>query len=687
MTSPQAPSFKGLRTICRENIEFVRSDAVGRLDQIIKVAAEWVERLAVDRANFEEFLAKTRALVCGTCVGIGRTQLGVAKNRYDWVVVDEAARATPTELAVAIQSGARILLVGDHRQLPPLYKQEVISHVSQVLGYHDRGALTRSDFQRAFLSSYGSEVGVMLQTQYRMAPAIGNLVSECFYPTPLISGRGDAPDYFSLAPEHIAATVTWIDTSRAGKAAQDRKHKTHSYDNPFEANEIISLLRAIYGADEFMKALVADMGDDEKPIGVICMYADQKRLIQERFSQQDWASQFRRFVKIDTVDSYQGKQNRIIIISPTRNNLAYQQGHVESLERVNVSLSRAMERLVIVGATRMWHHRNRESPFGSSLRVHFAIGRYPPLQNSGRLKQKAGDEMTPTDRHLDRLPFSEITFAIPAQKFGVTCAVSTEETLPVVTEFAIRLVYIASRLTPAQLQQFFGFSDNETAAVIKTLLDERLVRWDEEQLGLTTYALEKFIASSDKIPRCFKIRDWSSEVYFDLISFSPIRRSGSGRSKAYVEIRPTDTDKESNTVHWAERALIQHFREICRLQKAEIYKISEVDPGERLNLALNCTFRVSLDGQADVSRSFSDLALEQNKELAESISDALGSGTLKSNDGFWELLRVFQTDFKTHFSERSRFDVSSTWTTFMCLGRTPGEPAQAPCSVNYGFQE
>ena len=75
--------------------------------------------------------------------------------------------------------------------------------------------------------------------------------------------------------------------------------------------------------------------------------------------------------------------------------------------------------------------------------------------------------MTPTDRHLDRLPFSEITFAIPAQKFGVTCAVSTEETLPVVTEFAIRLVYIASRLTPAQLQQFFGFSDNETAVCHK----------------------------------------------------------------------------------------------------------------------------------------------------------------------------------------------------------------------------
>jgi superfamily I DNA and/or RNA helicase len=127
---------------------------------------------------------------------------------------------------------------------------------------------------------------------------------------------------------------------------------------------VISLLREIASAD-FMKALLAETTEDEKPIGVICMYADQKHLVQKLFSEQDWASQFRRFVKIDTVDSYQGKQNRIIFLSTTRNNLRYEQGYVCSPERINVSLSRAMDRLVIVGAARMWKDHNKDTPLGS----------------------------------------------------------------------------------------------------------------------------------------------------------------------------------------------------------------------------------------------------------------------------------------------------------------------------------
>ena len=109
--------------------------------------------------------------------------------------------------------------------------------------------------------------------------------------------------------------------------------------------------------------------------------------------------------------------------------------------------------------------------------------------------------MTPTDRHLDRLPFSEITFAIPAQKFGVTCAVSTEETLPVVTEFAIRLVYIASRLTPAQLQQFFGFS--EAACLYR----RRRIAPPEEVAPLAAHRL-----NVDVLPR---LRSQKSRCRFD----------------------------------------------------------------------------------------------------------------------------------------------------------------------------
>ena len=102
--------------------------------------------------------------------------------------------------------------------------------------------------------------------------------------------------------------------------------------------------------------------------------------------------------------------------------------------------------------------------------------------------------MTATEvpRRLDHLPVAELTFAIPAQKFAVTCAISTQETLPVVTEFSIRMIHACGTMSPEQLQAFFGFTEKQTAAVITTLHDERLVRWDDDQFGLTPQALALF---------------------------------------------------------------------------------------------------------------------------------------------------------------------------------------------------
>ena len=341
-------------------------DAVARLDQVIAMSQEWVDRLGTLRGNFEEFLAKTRSLVCGTCVGLGRSQFGVANNRYDWVIVDEAARATPGELAVAIQSGRRVLLVGDHRQLPPLYTEPVVRKIAADLRWPDRSVLTRSDFERAFESEYGRQVGATLRTQYRMAPPIGALVSACFYPVPLEPGRDAPAPWFDELPERMRSIVTWIDTSDAGRESYDRP-KNPGFDNPYEAREILDLLRSICTSGTFIQSLMADSAEDDKPIGVICMYAEQERLLQRMLSEQDWATGYRRLIKIDTVDSYQGKENRIIIVSTTRNNGRYEQGFLSSRERVNVAISRAMDRLVIVGAARMWRERHQASALGRVL--------------------------------------------------------------------------------------------------------------------------------------------------------------------------------------------------------------------------------------------------------------------------------------------------------------------------------
>src|SRR5258708_6476837 len=99
-----------------------------------------------------------------------------------------------------------------------------------------------------------------------------------------------------------------------------------------------------------------------------------------------------------------------------------------------------------------------------------------------------------TKAKSESLPIAEVTFALPAQKFTITCAVTTQETLPVVTECVIRLLHVCRSMKPAQIQSFFGFSEAEVSAVIRTLVDERLVEWaEDEELELTSYALERFL--------------------------------------------------------------------------------------------------------------------------------------------------------------------------------------------------
>lgn len=84
------------------------------------------------------------------------------------------------------------------------------------------------------------------------------------------------------------------------------------------------------------------------------MYSAQKVQIEEAFSRRPWDSKFRNLVRIDTVDSYQGKENTIVIVSLVRCNDGRDQGHVRIPNRCNVALSRAKERLFIVGARSMW---------------------------------------------------------------------------------------------------------------------------------------------------------------------------------------------------------------------------------------------------------------------------------------------------------------------------------------------
>jgi serine/threonine protein kinase len=354
-----------IRNGLAEKYEVRSADAISRLLRVIKLSEEWIAALGSSDANFAEFLAKSRTVVAGTLVGIGYRGAGVVQNIFDWVIIDEAGRAAPSELAVAMQAGHRILLVGDHLQLPPTFSDQVRQAVRERYCVEDDSSLLKSDFERLFNSTYGQQVGTTLLSQYRMAPDIGELVSEWFYGGKLETGRGAPPEYYDLLPVHLSKQVTWVDTSTLGRRGYEQQNEARDNTwNTAEAQVVMDMLRQIIESEEFMAFMAEDLKPQEPPIGIICMYSKQRSLIDKLKSEAPWLGSLRRLVKVDTVDSYQGKENRIVILSTVRNNPEGRIGFLRSPNRVNVALSRAMERLFVVGSSKLWQGKNADSPLG-----------------------------------------------------------------------------------------------------------------------------------------------------------------------------------------------------------------------------------------------------------------------------------------------------------------------------------
>ncbi len=322
-------------------------DSAMRYFGLLRTSELWTSTLNGSFRTLEPFFARTRQVVCGTCVGIGRRQLDVARNRYDLVVIDEAARCGPGELAVAMQSASWVVLVGDHRQLPPYNDRVIAKGVADRLGIPLEDVLHQSDFERAFNSSYGQRVRQTLTEQYRMLPAIRRIISSVFYPdVELTDGRVAQHERLDNLPEPFTTPVVWYDTSAFGTDGFEERVDRYDLINRAEARSILYLLRLLQSAPE---AWCSEGGDES--IGVICMYSEQRNYVQELLVSSGLPEWLWRRIKVETVDAYQGQENDIVLMSLVRNNERGELGFVDNPERLNVALSRAKDRLVILGST------------------------------------------------------------------------------------------------------------------------------------------------------------------------------------------------------------------------------------------------------------------------------------------------------------------------------------------------
>lgn len=339
-------------------------DAVKRLEYLIRISRRWLNVLASKNGSLENFFVRSRSVVSGTCVGIGHKNIGLEKMQFDLVIIDEAARCTAGELAVGLKVASRVLLVGDHKQLLPMIDHDILRDVGERVPGINREEIKKSDFERIFSSHYGKLMGQTLTEQYRMADDIAQMVSDEFYPeTALVTGRGPVPSYYEGLPAPFHKQLVWVDTSDVPLAqGQDNRLPNKSYNNRHEADLIITMLETLSTQSNLVKEFAELSRNGEPTIGVICTYRAQAKLIRQRMMLKEWPEGFEQMVKVDTIDSYQGKDNEIIIVSLTRRNSKNMVGHVANLNRINVALSRAKNRLVIVGCRDVYAKEWADNP-------------------------------------------------------------------------------------------------------------------------------------------------------------------------------------------------------------------------------------------------------------------------------------------------------------------------------------
>ncbi|WP_297073019.1 IGHMBP2 family helicase [Thermococcus sp.] len=333
------PAPKYRRGLSDREILRLASKGIGKRGvpaRLIREMAEWIKlneqvsKTFEDARKLEERIAREIimkadvVLTTNASAGLDVVDYG----SYDVAIIDEATQATIPSVLIPINRAKRFVLAGDHKQLPPTILSEKARELSKTLF---EGLIERYPWK--------SE---MLTVQYRMNERLMEFPSREFYGGKVkadesvrnitLAGLGISipreNDRWSdvLRPENV---LVFIDTSSLENRFERRRRGSESRENPLEAH----LVR------ETVERLLK-LGVKPEWIGVITPYDDQRDLISSLLPEE---------IEVKTVDGYQGREKEVIVLSFVRSNRKGQLGFLEDLRRLNVSLTRAKRKLILVG--------------------------------------------------------------------------------------------------------------------------------------------------------------------------------------------------------------------------------------------------------------------------------------------------------------------------------------------------
>ncbi|EIY81895.1 hypothetical protein HMPREF1058_00676 [Phocaeicola vulgatus CL09T03C04] len=282
---------------------------------------------------------------------------------FDVVIMDEASKATPLEMAVPLVLGKKIIVIGDHKQLPPMMDENTIDSALEKIGKKEiaeKLQKAESQFKRLFeaAAKVRKTIVATLDTQYRMHEQIMNTIKQ-FYQEELAATGGlkcgitetmDIPDLANKGSRWHGITLNpiiqpsthavWIDVRTP------ETYLSPGYKNEGELKAIDLVLKALQQADGYSEFVNAQQKPEDKEIGIITFYSAQSREIRKMYKGKNY--------RMDVVDRFQGMERNIIIVSTVRSNPKNNIGFAKEIERINVAFSRARRLLIVVGNKRQF---------------------------------------------------------------------------------------------------------------------------------------------------------------------------------------------------------------------------------------------------------------------------------------------------------------------------------------------
>ena len=301
-----------------------------------------IERLK-ERAT--ELEVRINAQLFGEARVIACTLVGSANHllegqKFGTLFIDEAAQALEAACWIPIRRVSRVVLAGDHCQLPPTVKS-----IAAL-----KGGLGKTLMERIVENK--PEVVTLLKMQYRMNEEIMRFSSDWFYGNMVES----APEVKYRSILDFDIPMTWIDTSQF---AVDGLQFTEEFvgESFGRINKAEAELTLLVLEEYFKKIGKQRILDERLDVGIISPYRAQVQYLRRQIKKKEWAKPYRQLISVNTVDGFQGQERDIILISLVRANDDGQIGFLRDLRRMNVAITRARMKLIILGdASTMTQH-------------------------------------------------------------------------------------------------------------------------------------------------------------------------------------------------------------------------------------------------------------------------------------------------------------------------------------------